>query len=325
MRVVVCEAFGPVENLVVAEVPSPELVAGQVRMTMLAAGLSFVDGLLVQGLYQIKPPLPFRPGGEALGRVIEVADDVSKGLIGKRFLAAGGMTGAWATELVAPASRLIPVPDNLTDGQAATFLQSYMTGWFALTKRIATTPGESLLVLGAGSGVGLAAVDIGRALGMRVIAVASSAEKRAAALAMGAEAVIDSTTENVKDRSKELAGGNGVDVVYDPIGGALAEPCLRAMREEGRYLVIGFAAGSIPSFPINQVLLRNRSVIGVEYGGWVMRFPAESTALTAEVLEHLAAGTLRPVEPGTYPLEQVASALNALGNREVTGKLALIP
>lgn len=325
MRVVVCESFGPVENLVVTEVGSPPLAPGQVRLEMLAAGLSFVDGLLVQGLYQIKPPLPFRPGGEALGRVVEVADGVSTELIGQRFLAAGGMTGAWATELVAPASRLIPVPDNLTDGQGATFLQSYLTGWFALTKRTVTTPGETLLVLGAGSGVGLAAVDIGRALGLRVIAVASSPEKRSAALAMGAEAVIDSVNENVKDRAKELAGGNGVDIVYDPIGGSLAEPCLRAMREEGRYLVIGFAAGAIPAFPINQVLLRNRSVIGVEYGGWVARFPAESNALTAEVLAHLVAGTLRPVEPGTYRLEDVAAALRALGNREVTGKLALIP
>ena len=325
MRVVVCESFGPVENLVVASVESPVLGPGHVRLSMLAAGLSFVDGLLVQGLYQIKPPLPFRPGGEALGRVVEVADGVSKDLVGKRFLAAGAMTGAWATELVAPASRLISVPDNLTDGQAATFLQSYMTGWFALTKRISTTPGETLLVLGAGSGVGLAAVDIGRALGLRVLAVASSPEKRAAALAMGAEAAIDSSTESVKDRAKELAGGNGVDIVYDPIGGTLAEPCLRAMREEGRYLVIGFAAGAIPSFPINQVLLRNRSVIGVEYGGWVARFPEQSSALTAVVLDHLAAGTLRPVEPQTYRLADVAAALRALGNREVTGKLALIP
>jgi NADPH:quinone reductase len=325
MRVVVCESFGPVEQLVIASVESQPLGPGQVRLAMLAAGLSFVDGLLVQGLYQIKPPLPFRPGGEALGQVIEVADGVSTDLLGKRFLAAGGMTGAWATELVAPASRLIPVPDNLSNGQAATFLQSYMTGWFALTKRITTSPGETLLVLGAGSGVGLAAVDIGRALGLRVIAVASSPDKREAALAMGAEAVIDSVNENVKDRAKQLAGGNGVDVVYDPIGGALAEPCLRAMREEGRYLVIGFAAGTIPTFPINQVLLRNRSVVGVEYGGWVARFPEASNALTAEVLDHLASGTLRPVEPRTYRLDDVAAALNALGNREVTGKLALIP
>ncbi len=325
MRVVVCESFGPVENLVVASVESPALRLGQVRLSMLAAGLSFVDGLMVQGLYQIKPPLPFRPGGEALGRVTEVADDVPRDLLGKRYLAAGGMTGAWATELVAPASSLISVPDNLTDGQAATFLQSYMTGWFALTKRITTTPGETLLVLGAGSGVGLAAVDIGRALGLRVFAVASSSEKRSAALAIGAESVIDSLSENVKERAKELAGGNGVDIVYDPIGGALAEPCLRAMREEGRYLVIGFAAGAIPTFPINQVLLRNRSVIGVEYGGWVARFPEQSNALTAEVLEHLATGVLRPVEPGTYRLDAVGAALKALGNREVTGKLALIP
>jgi NADPH:quinone reductase len=280
MRVVVCEGFGPVENLVVREVDSEPPRPGQVRLRMRAAGLSFVDGLVVQGKYQLKPKLPFRPGGEALGTVVELGEGVDASLLGRRMLSASGMSGAWATEVVTAATQLLPVPDNLTDGQAATFLQSYLTGWFALRQRITVGHGEKMLVLGAGSGVGLAA--------------------------------------------KELSGG-GVDLVYDPIGGPLAEPCLRALREEGRYLVIGFAAGAIPTFPINQVLLRNRSVIGVEYGGWAGRFPEENRALTQEVLDRLASEELRPIEPQLFPLDRVAEALSLLGNRGVTGKLALIP
>ncbi len=324
MRAVVCESFGPVEDLVIRELESPTLQPGQVRLAMRAAGLSFVDGLVVQGKYQIKPALPFRPGGEALGTVVEVANGVDPALLGRRALAATAMTGAWATELVAAAASLVPVPDNLTDGQAATFLQSYMTGWFALRQRVHVTKGESMLVLGAGSGVGLAAVDIGRSLGLRVIAAASSQGKREAALAAGAIATIDTSTEDVKERAKELSGG-GVDLVYDPIGGPLAEPCLRALREEGRYLVVGFAAGTIPTFPINQVLLRNRSVIGVEYGGWAGRFPAGNRALTQEVLDRLASEDLRPIEPQTFSLDRVSEALSLLGNRGVIGKLALVP
>jgi NADPH:quinone reductase len=324
MRVVLCEAFGPVENLKVVEEASVPLKPGQARLSMRASGLSFVDGLTVQGKYQIRPPLPFRPGGEAFGVVSEVASDVNSDLVGQRCLASTGMSGAWATEVVVSASRLIAIPANVSDGQAATFHQSYLTSWFALRQRITVREGEHMLVLGAGSGVGLAAVDIGRALGMRVIAAASSQEKRDAAMAAGAFATIDTRTEDVKEQAKALSGG-GVDVVYDPIGGDLAEPCLRALREEGRYLVVGFAAGAIPSFAINQVLLRNRTVVGVEMGGWGIRFPDESRALTQEVLDRIASGELRPVEPRLFPLDRVADALRIIGERGVTGKFALVP
>jgi NADPH:quinone reductase len=324
MRRVVCASFGPVEQLTLESVESAPVGPGQVRLAVRGAGVSFVDGLIVQGKYQIKPPLPFRPGGEAVGVVTAVGEGVDEALLGRRLLAASGLSGAWADEVVADAARLLPVPDRLSDGQAATFLQSYMTGWFTFRKRVTTVPGETLLVLGAGSGVGLAAVDIGRHLGLRVIAVASSAEKRDAALAMGASAVIDSSSEDVKERAKELGGG-GVDLVYDAIGGPIGESCLRALREEGRFLVVGFAAGTIPNLPANQVLLRNRSAIGIEYGGWASRFPAENRALTEELIGLLADGSLRPVEPIAYPLVDVAAALTALAERRVVGKLVLVP
>ena len=328
MRVVVCYQFGPVDQLVVEDQQPAALQPGQARVAVKAAGVGFVHGLMVQGLYQIKPALPFRPGGEIAGVVTEVADAANEHLVGQRVISLAMLAGGWSDEVVASANRLIPIPDTLTNGQAATFMESYMTGWFTFKKRVPVEPGECLLVLGAGSGVGLAAVDIGHALGLTVIAAASSPEKRAAAVAAGATHVIDSSTEDVKERAKELAAShgrtNGVDVIYDPVGGDLAEACLRALREEGRYAVVGFVAG-IPKMPANQVLLRNRSVIGIEYGGWAARFPQENLALVHDLIGEIAAGRLHPVEPTTYPLAEVSDALRGFAERRVVGKIALVP
>ena len=323
MRAVVCTSFAPLDQLVIEEHPSAPLAAGQVRVRVTAAGVNFVDALLVQGLYQIKPPLPFVPGGETVGIVTELGDGVTSHSLGDRVLITSGF-GGFATEMVSAASRAVIVPSSLTDGQAATFMQSYMTAYFALVHRAKMQPGQWLLVLGAGGGVGLAAVDVGRALGLKVIAAASSAAKREMAQSRGAVAVIDSSSEDVKARAKEISG-DGVDAVYDPIGGKLGEECLRSLREDGQFIVIGFASGDIPKLPANQVLLRNRRVTGVDWGAWVGRNPAENQALVMQVLAKIAAGELNPVEPVSYPFEQAAQALADQQQRNVVGKAVLIP
>jgi NADPH2:quinone reductase len=330
MRAVVCHEFGPLGSLTIEERESPPLYPGCVRVAVTACGVNYVDGLFVQGKYQIKPPVPFVPGMEVVGRVTEVADDVEGWALGDRVFANVGL-GGYADEAVVAASRAVRLPDGLTDGQAATFMQSYLTGWFALRERARVRAGQSMLVLGAGGGVGLAAVDIGVALGMRVIAAASTEAKRELARARGAHTVIDTSTldaSGVKEAAKafgdEVERTGGVDVIYDPIGGDAAATHLRALGEDGQYLVIGFVAG-IPRLPANQILLRNRRVTGVDWGAWAGRNPAENERLLAEVLGLIEAGRLHPVEPVTYPLDDAVKALADLADRKVAGKVALIP
>jgi NADPH2:quinone reductase len=322
MRVVVCNSFAPLDHLVIEERPSTPLSAGQVRIEVRAAGVNFVDALIVQGLYQIKPPLPFTPGGESVGLITEIADDVSERSVGQRVLVTSG-AGAFATEMVVSARNTLVMPDSLSDGQAATFMQSYGTAWFALVERARMQAGQWLLVLGAGGGVGLAAVDVGHALGLHVIAAASSPEKRALAECRGAVATIDSSVDDVKSRAKEISG-EGLDAVYDPIGGAIGEQCLRALRDDGQFLVIGFASGDIPQLPANQVLLRNRRVTGVEWGGWVAKHPAENQRMVGEILARIVAGDLHPVEPTGYSFDDASTALADQQNRNVVGKAVLL-
>jgi NADPH2:quinone reductase len=289
-----------------------------------AAGVNFVDGLFIAGQYQIKPPLPFTPGNEIAGRVSALGDGVEGVVLGQRVMATTGL-GGFASHVVLPPQTLMALPDGLDAPRAATFTQSYCTSLFALRDRAHVEAGESVLVLGAGGGIGLAAIAVARTLGCRVIGAASSADKRAAALAAGAEAVIDSASESIKDRAREWAGGTGVDVVVDPIGGPAAEPSLRGLGDRGRYLVIGFASGTIPTVPLNQVLLRNRTVLGIDWGIWSMQHPNEQRTLLADALSMVAQGTLNPVHPTTYPLERVAEALQDLLDRRAVGKIALIP
>lgn len=324
MRAVVCQQFAPLDQLVVEERPSPDLFPSCVRIAVSACGVNFVDALFVQGKYQIKPPVPFVPGMEVVGRVVEVAPDVTDIAIGTRVFANVGL-GGFSDEVVVAAKRVMVLPDRLSDGQAATFMQSYLTAWFALVERARVESGRWLLVLGAGSGVGLGAVDVGHALGLQVIAVASTEEKRELARERGAAAVIDSrlSPDEIKEEAKRIAGG-GVDYIYDPVGGELGETCLRALGDDGQYLVIGFVAG-IPKLPANQVLLRNRRVTGVDWGGWAGKNPGLNDKMLAQVLELIGQGRLRPVEPTTYPLEKAAQALQDLEDRKVAGKIALRP
>lgn len=335
MRVVECTEFGPVEELRVVEREPVALGEGQIRLAVLAAGVNFVDGLFVRGAYQIKPPLPFVPGSEVVGRVVELGPGdehtASQPAIGDRVFANVGLAG-YASEVVVHAMQAVPVPAALTDGQAATFVQSYLTAWFALHERARVRAGQTVAVLGAGGGVGLAAVDVARAAGLSVVAVASTAEKRDAARRRGALEVIDSSAMSageVKDAVRAFAAAHGgppggVDLLVDPVGGELGETCLRALGEDGQYLVIGFVAG-IPSLPANQVLLRNRRIIGVDWGAWSGRHPVDNRALLDRVMAAITAGELDPVEPLTMPLEDAARALGELERRAVTGKVALVP
>jgi NADPH2:quinone reductase len=324
VRAAVCNELGPPSVLRVEERPDPEPGPGQVAVAVEAAGVNFVDGLFVAGQYQIKPSLPFVPGSEVAGNVVAVGPDVSGLAVGDRVLASVGL-GGFASRVLVAAGTAVPLPEGLDAARAATFTQSYSTCLFALRDRAHAAPGETVLVLGAGGGVGLAAIGVARALGCRVLGVASSADKRQAALEAGADSVLDPVAESVKDVARTWAGGTGVDLVVDPIGGALAEPSLRALGDRGRYLVIGFASGDIPSVPLNQVLLRNRSVIGIDWGIWAMTHPAEQRALLDDLLAMVAAGALDPVRPAEYPLDDVANALEDLLGRRAVGKIALLP
>lgn len=324
MRSVVCSAFGPLDSLQVVESPAPQLLPGCVRVRVDACGVNYVDALFVQGKYQIKPPTPFVPGMEVVGKITEVAPDVSGWGIGQRVFANVGL-GGFSSEVVVAAKRIVSLPGSMTDGQAATFMQSYLTAWFALVERAKVSANGWLLVLGAGGGVGLAAVDVGRSLGLRVIAVASSEEKRNAARSRGAVETIDALLppNEIKDEAKRISGG-GVDYLYDPVGGDLGETCLRSLTDDGQYLVIGFVAG-IPRLPANQVLLRNRRVTGVDWGGWAGRHPQENESMLAEVVTRITHGQLSPIEPIPYPLEEAARALADLENRRISGKVVLVP
>jgi NADPH2:quinone reductase len=289
-----------------------------------AAGVNFVDGLFIAGQYQIKPPLPFTPGSEVAGHVSAVGDEVVDIKIGQRVMATTGL-GGFASHVVVPAASLMALPDHFDSPRAATFTQSYCTCLFALRDRAHVQTGESVLVLGAGGGIGLAAVAVARTLGCRVMGAASSPEKRAAALAAGAEEVADSTQDGLKEHVRQWAGGTGVDVVVDPIGGPMAEASLRALGDRGRYLVIGFASGDIPRIPLNQVLLRNRTVFGIDWGIWSMQHAIEQRSLLQDLVTMVERRLLDPVHPSTYPLDQVATALQDLQKRQVVGKVALIP
>lgn len=322
MRAVMCHTIGSVADLVVEELPTPDPGPGQVRVKVAAAGASFVDALTVAGKYQFPIKPPYTPGGESAGVVDAVGEGVTDWQVGDRVFASTGV-GAMADTLIAKPHQLIRLPDNLDLARGSSFLQVYGTAWFALKHRTVVRPGDVMLVTGAGGGVGLAAIDVARSLGARVIAVASSEEKRALAKEMGAEAAI-SPTDDVKTLARELTDGKGIDLVYDVTGGDVSEQALRALRFDGRYLVIGFTAG-ISRIPLNLVLLNNRTVIGVEWGGWVGKFPEENRALIAEVVAAIARGELHPVAPFERPLTEAGAVLTELLERRAVGKIVLVP
>jgi len=289
-----------------------------------AAGVNFVDGLFVAGKYQIKPPLPFTPGSEIAGRVAAIGDEVRGWTIGQRVMATTGL-GGFASQVMVPAASLVSLPDVLDAPRAATFTQSFCTCLYALRNRAQVEPGTTVLVLGAGGGIGLAAIAVATALGCRVLAAASSPDKLDAALAAGAEATVNTVTDDLKMAARAWAGGTGLDVVVDPIGGPAAELSLRALGDGGRYLVIGFASGEIPRLPLNQVLLRSRTILGVDWGIWAMQHGMEQLALLNDLVHMVEQGDINPVHPTTYDLGDVVHALDDLLARRVVGKIALLP
>lgn len=309
--------------MVISEGPRRDCPPASVRISIRAAGLNYVDALFTQGKYQIKPPLPFTPGSELAGEVVEVGSSVKGWNVGDRVCASVGLGGYTEEAILAP-SQLLRIPDTLSFGQAATMIQSYATAWFTLTRRVPVKAGESVVVLGAAGGVGLAALDVARALDARTVAVASTDEKLTLCTERGADDAINYATEDLKTRMRDLTGG-GADVVVDPVGGPFSEAALRGLGTFGRLAIIGFATGDIPSLPTNQVLLRNRSVVGIDWGAWAMGDPDQNGELLDEVMAAAGEGRLDPIEPVTYPLERVADALNDLLGRRVTGKAALVP
>jgi NADPH:quinone reductase len=322
MKAVLCKAYGPPESLVVEDVRSPQPGPGEVVVAVKAASVNFPDVLIIQNKYQIKPPLPFSPGSEAAGIVTSVGDDVTTVKPGDRVLAFTTY-GAFAEEVKADARRLVLLPSGMDFTSAAAFGLTYTTSDHALRDRGQLAAGETLLVLGAAGGVGLAAVEIGKALGARVIACASTDDKLAVCRAHGADETINYDSEDLRERVKALTGGRGVDVVYDPVGGAYTEPALRSLAWRGRLLVIGFAAGDIPKIPLNLPLLKGCAIVGVYWGEFARREPrrfAESMDLLARWFSD---GKLKPHVSHTYPLDRAADALTLMANRQVKGKVVL--
>ncbi|HVT76622.1 MAG TPA: NADPH:quinone oxidoreductase family protein [Acidimicrobiales bacterium] len=319
MRRIVCSENGPPSLLHVVE--SDDLVPreGQVVVDIAAAGVNFVDALFVQGTYQIKIPPPFTPGSDYAGVISAVGPGVEGFAVGDHVLGSG--FGAYASQLAVSPFSLTRVPSTIGLDQAAALLQSYCTMWFAFTRRMTLQPGQRVLVLGAGGGIGLAAIDVACGLGATVVAAASSEEKLAAARAAGASETLNYPPEDLKARGKEL----GVDVVVDPIGGDLAEQALRASGWMSTYIVIGFASGPIPRFPVNLVLLNNRTVVGVDWGAWTGRDPEGQRALLAELMTAVGDGRLHPPMPARRPLDDVAAVLQEALDRKLVGKTVLVP
>jgi NADPH2:quinone reductase len=321
MRQIVCGDFAAPLRCVETDDRAPG--PGQVAIAVEACGVNYVDALIVTGRYQIQPPRPFTPGYEVAGRIDALGANVADFAVGDRVLATPGF-GGYADRVVVGAARVERIPDTLTAGQAATFAQSYCTALFALRTRGGLATDETLLVLGAAGGVGRAAIDVGKALGARVVAAASSRARCEACTALGADATVDYGTEDLRSRIRELAP-NGVDIVFDPVGDRLAESALRSLGYLGRYLVIGFAGGDIPRLPVNQVLLRNRAIVGVDWGAWAGAFPDEQRKLLLELLDLAGRGQLHPAEPTAYPFDRASDALADLVSRRVAGKIALVP
>jgi NADPH2:quinone reductase len=323
MKAVLCKKLGPPEDLVVEEIPSLEPRAGQVVISVKAAGVNFPDTLIIQGKYQFKPEPPFSPGGEAAGVVKSVGEGVTSVKPGDRVIAAATW-GGFAQEMVADADRLVPMPDGMDFVPASAFILTYGTSYHALKDRAHLQPGETMLVLGASGGVGLAALQIGKAMGARVIAAASSDAKLELCKRNGADEVINYGTEDLRSRIKQLTGGKGVDVVYDPVGGPYSEPALRDMAWNGRFLVVGFAAGDIPKIPLNLALLKGCSIVGVFWGAFTRNEAERNRRNNEELMQMYLAGKVKPHIHATYPLERAAEALNEVLYKRVTGKVVLV-
>jgi NADPH2:quinone reductase len=324
MKAVVCKAWGPPDSLVLEELPAPQPGPGQAVVDVMAAGVNFPDVLTVQGKYQVRPELPFTPGNEFAGVVRAVGAGVTSVKVGDRVIGFT-RTGAFAQQALAPVESLMPMPAAMDFETAAAITLTYGTSHHAVVDRGALQPGETMLVLGAAGGVGLAAIEIGKALGARVIAAASSDEKLAVCRAHGADELINYTTSDLREAIKAATGGKGPDVIYDPVGGPYSEPALRSIAWRGRHLVVGFAAGEIPKLPWNLMLLKGASVVGVFWGDLVRKEPQANLAAMRQMLDWMAQGKLRPLVSKRYRLDETAQALNDMAARKVTGKVVIVP
>ena len=323
MKAILCREWGGPDRLRFDEVARPPLRPDEARIRVRAAGVNFADTLMIAGKYQVRPEFPFTPGLEAAGEIIEVGADVRHFEPGQRVLAVLRFGGGYAEEITINADAVVSIPGAMDFVTAAAFPVAYGTAHFALTHRGHLAPGETLLVLGAAGGVGLGAVEIGKALGARVIAAAGGPDKLAVAHEPGADGLIDYQSESIRDRVRELTGGLGADVVFDPVGGDAFDQALRAVNWEARMLVIGFAAGRIQAVPANLILVKNISVIGVVWGAQAARDPVLVSRNLAELLRWWEAGQLRPVVATTFPLFEAGAAMHALLSRRHAGKIVL--
>ncbi len=322
MRAILCKEYGPADTLTIEDIESPNASGSGVKVRVRAAGLNFPDTLIIEGKYQIKPKMPFSPGGEMAGEVIAVGDKVSRFKVGDRVMGLTGF-GSFAEEVVVAEDNLVPVPASMSDEEAAAFTMVYGTSYHALKQRANIQPGETLLVLGASGGVGLAAVELGKAMGAHVIAAASTAEKLAVAKDAGADELLNYSEEPLKDALKKLTNNKGVDVVYDPVGGEYTEQALRAMAWNGRLLIVGFAAGDIPKLPANLPLLKGCSVVGVFWGTFTRQEPQNSMQNMMDLFKLHKEGRIKPRISEVFAFEDYVAALNALTGRTATGKVVL--
>ena len=323
MRAIACQAYGSPESLVVQEIDAPTPNAGQVRVKVAAAGVNFVDALFVAGSYQVKIPPPFIPGNELAGVIDAVGSDVKDFAVGDRVMAQVGV-GAFAEQVCVPVRALRPIPAAMSMEAAAAFQLTYATALYALRERGQVQAGETVLVLAAAGGVGSAAVDVAKRLGARVIAAAGTDEKLARCRELGADAIVNYDREDLKTRVRELTDGRGADLVVDPVGGPYSEPAVRATAWEGRFLVVGFAAGEIPRIPLNLALLRGCQIVGVDWGALSRDRPAETRPVLETLGEWATTGHLSPLVTRTWPLTEAGAALRAVLDRQVTGKAVLL-
>lgn len=322
MKALLCKEHGTADTLVVDDVPPPPLGDGEVRIAVRACGVNYPDNLIIAGKYQVQPPLPFSPGFELAGEILEVGPGVTRLQTGQR-VAATSMGGGMAEQICVPASNVVPIPPAMDFATAAGFIITYGTSYHALKQRARLEAGESLLVLGAGGGVGLTAVELGSLMGAVVIAAASSEDKLALAKSRGATHLVNYSQTRLKDAVMQLTSGAGLDVVYDPVGGELFDDCLRSVDWGGRILVIGFASGIIPSIPANLPLLKGLSIVGVFWGSFAQRDPVTNRENMQTLLNWYEDGKLNPCIAETYTLDEAPIAMTALLERRAKGKLVV--
>ena len=322
MKALVCNEFATIDKLNLEEKPAPQPAKGEVLIDVKAAGVNFPDLLTVQGKYQIKPPLPFIPGTEVAGVVTAVGESVTRRKVGDKVIATSQI-GGFAEQCVAPEYATIEMANSMSFPQAAGFSITYGTSYYALKQRANLQAGETVLVLGAAGGVGIATIQIAKAMGAKVIAAASSEEKLDFACEAGADMRINYSNEPLKDKIKELTGGKGADVIYDPVGGDLSEQAFRGIAWDGRFLVIGFASGPIPAIPLNLALLKGASMIGVFWGSWMARQPQEAMQNFKELIEMIDGDQFSPLVTEVYDLEDYQSALASISERRAKGKVIL--